>query len=137
MTFSDPPLSQQTTASTGVASGHVLSRVRAEDQEQGSSLSQHTTASSAASGAPLDRQPTVEDSTREMAGGAVEEPKATMPATEEKLDDMDKSREPSGEEDVDHKKLEEMTANAGGQGPSVVEPEYEAKTEAMPGSFQS
>jgi hypothetical protein len=123
----DASLSQQTTASSGAASGHALGRVRAEDHEQGSSLSQHTTASSVASGATLDRQSTVEDPNRKGVGGAVEEPKATMqaPATEEeeKLAGADKPREPSGEEDVDYGKLEEVTAKADGKGHAEVEPE--------------
>ena len=121
-------LSQQTTASSGAASGHVLARVRAEDFEQGSSLSQHTTASSVASGATLDRQQTLQDPNREVAGRAVEEPKATMPARateEEKLAGADKPREPSGEDDVDYKKLEEMTAKADGKGHSAVEPQVD------------
>ena len=138
--FGDPSLSQQTTASSGGASGHVISRVRAEDYEQGSNLSKHTTASSEASGATLDRQPTVESSNRKTSGGAIEGPKATLaaPATEEeKLAGVDTAREPSGEEDVDHKMLDEMTAKADAKGHSGVEPEPEAKSEFMPGSFGS
>jgi Altered inheritance of mitochondria protein 21 len=124
----DASLSQQTTASSGALSGHVLSRVRAEDHEQGSSLSKHTTASSMASGATLDRQPTLEDSNRNVAEVAVEEPKVTTPAPapktkEEKLAGADRPREPSGEEDITYKKLEEMTAKADGKGHSGLEPE--------------
>lgn len=119
-------LSQQTTASSGAQSGHILTRVRAEDYEQGSSLSMHTTASSIASGATLNRQPTLEDSDRNVAEVAVEEPKVTAPALEteeEKLAGADKPREPSGEEDITYKKLEEMTAKADGKGHSGLEPE--------------
>ena len=122
----DASLSQQTTASSGALSGHALSRVQAEDHEQGSSLSTHTTATSIMSGATLDRQPTLEDSNRNVAEVAVEEPKVTAPASEmeeEKLAGADRPREPSGEEDVTYKKLEEMTAKADGKGHSGLEPE--------------
>jgi hypothetical protein len=136
----DASLSQQTTASSEAASGHPLGRVRAEDHEQGSSLSKHTTVSSVASGATLDRQPTVENPNRKVAGGAVEEPKASMPvatAEEEKLAGADRPREPSGEEDVDYKKLEEMTAKADGKGHSGIEPEVESGDGNVPDSFES
>ena len=140
--FGNASLSQQSTASSGVASGHVLSRVRAEDHEQGSSLSKHSTASSEASGATLDRQPTLEDPNRKVIGGAVEEPKATMPVhatEEEKLAGVDEPRELIGVDDVDSKKPEEMIAKADGKGHSggEPEPELEAKIESMPGSFES
>jgi hypothetical protein len=122
----DTSLSQQTTASSGAQSGHTLSRVRAKDCEQSSSLSKYTTASSVASGATLDRQPTLEDSNRNVAEVAVEEPKVIAPAPEmeeEKLAGADRPREPSGEEDITYKKLEEMTAKADGKGHSGLEPE--------------
>jgi hypothetical protein len=124
----DTSLSQQTTASSGALSGHALGRVRAEDHEQGSSLSKHTTASSTTSGATLDRQPTLEDSNINVADVAAKEPKMTAPVpaapeTEEKLTGADRPREPSGEEDITYKKLEEMTAKADGKGHSGLEPE--------------
>jgi hypothetical protein len=124
----DTSLSQQTTASSGALCGHMLSRVRAEDHEQGSSLSKHTTASSVASGATLVRQPTLEDSNRGVAEVAVKESKVTAPVPapeteEEKLAGADRPREPSGEEDITYKKLEEMTAKADGKGHSGLEPE--------------
>jgi hypothetical protein len=136
----DASLSQQTTASSGAAGGHPLGRVRAEDHEQGSSLSKHTTASSVASGATLNRQPTVEDPNRQIVGRAVEEPKASMPAAateEEKMAGADRPREPSGEEDVDYKRLEEMTAKADGKGHSGIEPEVETGDGNVPSSLES
>ena len=52
----------------------------------------------------------------------------------------DKPREPSGEEDIDYKKLEEMTAKADGKGHSSVEPEIkpepEVKSESILGSSE-
>ena len=88
--FEPSSISKQTTASTGISSGTALARVQAEDHEQGSSLSQHTTADSEASGATLEKQETPDrtEKDRKVAGGAVEQPKATMPlpgTDEEKL----------------------------------------------------
>jgi hypothetical protein len=96
-----------------------------KEQDGGdASLSQQTTASSgAASGATLDRQTTAEGPNRKVVGGAVAEPTTTE--DEEKLAGADKPREPSGEEDVDYGKLEEMTAKADGKGHAGVEPETE------------
>ena len=54
---------------------------------------------------------------------AVAEPTTTE--DEEKLAGADKPREPSGEEDVDYGKLEEMTAKADGKEHASVEPETE------------
>jgi hypothetical protein len=88
------------------------------------SLSQQTPASSgAATGVTLDRQTTVGGSNGKAVGAAVAEPTATE--DEEKLAGADKPREPSGEEDVDYGKLEEMTAKADGKEHADVEPETE------------
>ena len=119
-------LSQQSTASTGAASGRTIHRVQAE--EQAPSLSQTTTASSELSGSTLERKQTMpgafdedapesgdlrQDPTAEpkTAGSGVEATKASLPlpaTDEEKVQGGT-----TGDKDVNRMSAEEMATGAG------------------------
>ena len=136
-------LSQHTTASSGAVSGHNLERAEADANKDVIPMSQHTTADTSISGVSLEKvesnkkaederitlrneqvnmpapgvmsdegQATERHSRVSNAGNA-----GTMAAlVEEKAAGADRPHEPMNEEDVDYKKLEEMTAQADGKG---------------------
>ena len=128
----DPTLSQHTTASSGLASGHGLERALLDPNKDAIPMSQHTTADTAVSGASLEKIESnqIEKDDKDDAAITLRNEQVNAPApsdgssiagSKEQEAGADEPKEPMNEEDVDYKKLEEMTAQADGKGHASVE----------------
>ena len=136
-------LSQPTTASSGGVFGHDLERAEADPSKDVIPMSQHTTADTSVSGASLEKiesNKKAEDETVTLRNEQVNAPAPGVrsdngpvserqprvsnvgkagpmgSSAEQKAAGADRPHEPMNEEDVNYKKLEEMTAQADGKG---------------------